>query len=348
MTQKINSHTLTHKLHALHVQHELNAFNETKLIQWVREESSTLFSWLETSQLTQFVTAEQIKTVIKTNVVEDDVPGAIAEIAGEAATRLFSSNAHKSTKLSDIISRDEYEGFVDKLIELEAQRKKGLDKLIDLPLYGDLISGVVYQAITRYIYESNILSKKVPGVSSMLKMSKSVLNKAAPKLGNGIEESVKSYITESLEFILDESKSFLNESVTDEQLKSSALDLWDMLEDKKLGNFQQGIDSLDLSDFVVLGYEFWRHFRKSAYFKHAYETVVDYLFEKYGDVELGILLEDFMITPERVMKEVELFAPQILNTLIESGQLEGLISRRLASFYHSDTAQHCIDQHALT
>jgi len=343
MTQEKNGHKLAHQLLELHLQHELAAFSPDKLIEWARNESSALFEWLQTTQLTQFVTAEQIKTVIKTNVVEDDVPGAIAEIAGEAATRLFTSAQHKKAALKDIISRAEYEGFVDKLIELEEQRKQGLDKIIDLPLYGDLISGVVYQAITRYIYESNILSKKVPGVSSMLKMSKSVLNKAAPKLGSGIEDSVKSYITDSLEFILDESKSFLNESVTDEQLKASALDLWDVLEDKTLGEFQQGMDSLDLSEFVVLGYEFWRHFRKSDYFKHAYETIVDYIFEKYGTIEFGVLLEDFMITPERAMKEVELFAPLVLNTLIDSGQLEGLIRRRLSDFYDSEAAQKCFN-----
>ena len=346
MTQEKNSQKLAQQLLELHIQHELAAFNPDKLINWARNESSSLFEWLQTTQLTQFVTAKQIKTVIKTNVVEDDVPGAIAEIAGEAATSLFTSAKHKKTALKDIVSRAEYESFVDKLIELEEQRKQGLDKIIDLPLYGDLISGVVYQAITRYIYESNILSKKVPGVSSMLKMSKNVLNKAAPKLGSGIEDSVKSYITDSLEFILDESKSFLNESVTDEQLKASALDLWDMLEDKTLGEFQQGMDSIDLSEFVVLGYEFWKHFRKSKYFKHAYETIVDYFFDKYGSVEFSILLDDFMITPERVMKEVELFAPLVLNTLIDSGQLEGLIRRRLADFYESKAALACINKGA--
>ncbi|MFT6122553.1 MAG: hypothetical protein ACJAWS_001577 [Oleiphilaceae bacterium] len=342
MTQEKNGQKLANQLFELHIQHELTACSPEKLIDWARNESLALFEWLQTTQLNQFVNAEQIKTVIRTNVVENDVPGAIAEIAGEAATRLFTSTKHKKTALKDIISRAEYEGFVDKFIELEEQRKQGLDKIIDLPLYGDLISGVVYQAITRYIYESNIISKKVPGVSSMLKMSKSVLNKAAPKFGSGIEESVRSYITDSLEFILDESKSFLNESVTDEQLKASALDLWDMLEDKTLGEFQQGMDSVDLSEFVVLGYEFWRTFRKSDYFKHAYETVVDYFFEKYGEVEFGILLEDFMITPERAMKEVELFAPLALNTLIDSGQLEGLIRRRLAAFYDSEAVQKCM------
>ena len=331
------------KLLDLHVQHEMTALKPEVFIGWLQDEIDPLYDWLKTIDLNQMVTAQQIKTVIQNNVVDRDVPGAIAEIAGEAATSLFTSAQHKSTPLHGIITRSEFEGFVDKLIELKEQRRQGLDKIIDLPLYGDLISGVLYQAITRYIYESNIISKKVPGVSSMLKISKNMLNKAAPKLGNGIEESVKVYISNSLEFILDESKSFLNESVTDEQLKASALDLWDMIEDKTLGEFQQGMDSLDLSEFVVLGYEFWRDFRKTDYFKHCYETVVDYFFDKYGAVEFGVLLDDLNITPERIMKEAELFAPQVLETLIESGQLEGLVRRRLEGFYSSDAAIKCLD-----
>jgi len=343
MTEENNGHKLADQLLALHIQHELAEFNPDKLIVWARNESEVLFEWLQTTQLNQFVTAKHIKTVIKTHVVEDEIPGAIAEIAGEAATRLFNSTKHKKTTLTNIISRNEYDRFVDKLIELKEQRQRGLDRVIDLPLYGDLISGIVYQAITRYIYESNVFSKKVPGISSMLKISKNVFNKAVPKLGSGIEESIKSYITDSLELILEESKLFLNESVTDEQLKASAMDLWDMLENKTLGEFQEGMDSLDLSEFVALGYEFWQQFRKSGYFKDAYETIVDYFFKKYGSNELGILLEDFMITPERTMKVVELFAPLALNTLNESGQLEGLIKRRLTAFYNSKAALTCIN-----
>ena len=73
MTQEKNGQKLAHQLLELHLQHELAAFNPDKLIDWARNESLALFEWLQTTQLNQFVTAEQIKTVIKTNVVEDDV-----------------------------------------------------------------------------------------------------------------------------------------------------------------------------------------------------------------------------------------------------------------------------------
>jgi len=330
------------KLLELHLKHELNNFKLENFIDLFKNESTILFDWIRQLPLNQFVSADQVKNVIQRNVVEENIPGAIAEIAGEAANRLFTSEYHQNSPLNALFSRSQYEELIDKLLELKEQRNNGLDKVIDLPIYGDLISGILFKSILRYIYESNLISKKIPGVSSMLKMGRNVVNKTAPKLGSGIEDSVKSFISDSLDFILDESKSFLENSVTDEQLKSSAMELWSILESKPLSEFQKGMDSLDLSEFVALGYDFWLQFRKSEYFKNSYETVVDYFFEKYGDKDFSELLDDINITPERVLIEVENFAPMALETLTKSGQLESILRRHLERFYHSEEALNCL------
>jgi hypothetical protein len=43
------------------------------------------------------------------------------------------------------------------------------------------------------------------------------------------------------------------------------------------------------------------------------------------------------------MDEAGAFAPRVLNTLKRSGQLEGLIRRRLGSFYSSSAALDYLD-----
>jgi len=329
---------IANKLLELHVRHEMASFDEATLMNWVREESGTLLNWVRTINISQLVSAQKIKDVIKTNVVDREIPGAIAEIAGEAAAHLFTSEQHLNTHLSEIIDNKQYEGFVEKFLELREQRTEVLNNIIDLPIYRDLISGVLYQAITRYIYESNIISKKVPGVSSMLKMGSKMVSKTVPKLGGAVEDNVKSYISNNLGFMLNVSKSFFEDTLTDDEIKVSAMDFLDLLENKTLGEFQEGMDSLDLSEFVVLGYEFWLRFRNTDYFKNSYELMVDYFFDKYSEGDLGILLDDLTITQELVVTEAERFAPQIINTLKESGQLEGLIRRRFERFYTSDEA----------
>ncbi|WP_250655243.1 hypothetical protein [Alkalimarinus coralli] len=343
-----NTHSpedIANKLLELHIQHEMKAFDNAAFSTWLSEESETVFEWLRSTKLNQLVPQQSINDTIHKNVVEREIPGSIAEVAGEAASKLFTSGQHKNTQLNEIMTSHEVEEFVDKALELKEQRQEALNRIIDLPVYTDLISGVLYQAIVRYIYDNNIFSKKVPGVSSMLKFGSNVISKTVPKLEGAVEDNVKSYISNNLGLIITESKLFLENNMTDEELKTSAMDLWDLVETKSLGELQAGMDSLDLSEFVVLGYEFWLRFRKSAYFKRSYELIVAYFYDKYGDNDLSVLFDDFMITPQRITEEAERFAPQILDALRESGQLEELLRRRLASFYTSSEALDCIKGH---
>ncbi len=338
------SEVLANELLELHLEHEMAAFEGEAFVKFLREEMAILFESIKPLTLQQFVDAEQVKQVIARNVVENDIPGAIIEIAGDAASQLFSSEMHKSTSLNKIFSAKQYEEFVDKILELPEQRKKGINHLIELPIYGDLISGVLYQAILRYIYDENIVSKHIPGVASVLKFGKRMIDKTAPSLEGAVEDNVRAYIAANLAFMLRESKAFLENSLTEAEIKASAMELWDTLESKTMGDFQQGMDAIDLSEFIVLGYEFWKQFRKTKYFKDCYELIVDYVFEVYGQTTLGVVLEDMMITPDRLMQEAELFAPKVLAALKENGLIEAFLRRKLEGFYSSQAALDCLNK----
>lgn len=327
-----------------HVKYELNQFKDSNLQALVSNELNYLLSSTAQINLNSWVSPQIIKDLIKEHVVENSIPGSVADIAGKMSESIFSSEFHNKTKLKNIISRQQFEEFVDKAIELKEQRTNGLDKLIDLPIYTDLISGILFQSITHYIYDNNLLSKNIPGMSSLLKVGKSFMDKTAPKLGTGIEDSVRSYIANSLELIITESKAFLANSVTDEQLKDSAITLWENLENKSLADFQKGMNSLDLSEFIALGYNFWLSFRKSTYFKQCYETTVDVFFNEYGDSTIEELMEEFQITKEKILKESSRFAPSLIKGLKKSGYLESAIRRHLEGFYTSKAARNCFSE----
>ena len=287
----------------MHVQHELDSFDVDKLMHWLEEDLEQIMGWLRSQKLEEIVTAEQIKETIYDTVVMHEIPGAVAEISGEAALKHFNSGWHLNTPLKEIMSARQFESFLKKLLELENQRTEAVNKLIELPVYQELISGVLYGAITRYIYDSNLISRSVPGVSAMLKMSRNMVNKAAPRLGTTLEDNVRNYIEDNLSLIQQESKVFLNEVLAEDDLKASVMDFWDALEDKSMSEFQEGMDAMDLADLVVLGYEFWLKFRKTPYFRHCYESIVDYWFEKYGANTLSDMFEDLDIKPAMILRE---------------------------------------------
>lgn len=348
MTKK-NSPNTNPELHLnalfeAHVKYELNQFKDANLQKLIQSELSFLLESSSKMNLSTWVPAQTVKDVIKDHVVENSIPGSIADIAGKMSSSIFDSDFHKKTKLKAIISRQQFEEIVDKTIELKEQRNNGLDKLIDLPIYTDLISGILFQAITHYIYDNNLFSKNIPGMSSLLKVGKSFMDKTAPKLGSGIEDSVRAYIANSLELIITESKAFLANSVTDEQLKDSAITLWENIENKSFSDFQKGMDSLDLSEFITLGYDFWLSFRKSAYFKWCYETTVDTFYSEYGESTIDELMEEFQITSEKISKESNRFAPLLVKGLKKSGYLEAAIRRHLEGFYSSKAAKSCFSE----
>ncbi len=326
--RKIAQHLLD-----LHVQHELAAWNVKAFQKWLDGELKVLFDWLQTVPLEALVTADRVHAVIQRNVIENEVPGVVAEIAGESANQLFASEIHQKTALKEILTVKQYEEFVDKLLELREQRQKGVNQIIDLPIYRDLISGVLHKAILRYFQESNLLTKNIPGVSSMLKFGKSMVNKAAPNLEDAVGSNIKAFIAGNLDFLIRESKNYMEKHLTDAQIKSSAMDLWDAAETVTMADFQQGMDSLDLSELISLGYEFWLAFRKTEYFEQCVALIVEDFFRQYGKEPIGLLLDDLMITRERILAETDALAPRLLKSLKSSGQLEGIIRRRLEKFY---------------
>ena len=56
---------------------------------------------------------------IRRNVCLNDIPAAVAEIAGEAASHLAKHELQSRTPLKDILSRKQFEAFLDKLLELK-------------------------------------------------------------------------------------------------------------------------------------------------------------------------------------------------------------------------------------
>lgn len=337
-TKASSAQLIASDLLELHVQYELKQFSPDSMMKWVNEDVEQILGWLKAQTLESLVSAEQVKATIHDTVVMHEIPGAIAEIAGDTSLRQFDSDWHLNTRLKDIMSARQFEGFLKKLLELDNQRNEAINHIIELPVYQELISGVLYGAITRYIYDSNLISKNVPGVSSVLKMSRNMMNKAVPQLGEAVEDNVRSFIENNLQLIQQESKTFLIESMAAEDLQASIMDFWDAMEDKRMSEFQEGMDALDLADLVVLGYEFWLRFRRTKYFRHCYESIVDYWFEKYGSDSLSELFDDLDIQSTTVLREAERFVPKCMGLMKESGQLEALIRRRLEGFYQSEAS----------
>ncbi|MGP4845873.1 hypothetical protein ACTXGQ_17195 [Marinobacter sp. 1Y8] len=319
----------------LHVKHELAALKGAKCRKFIQNEVHELYALADRVTLRQAVTEDQIMGVIRRLVVNMELDGGIPELAGEMAAKVVAAPVQSTTRLGDVLSREQLTGFVEELLVLREHRERLISEVMAHPVYQELVSNIVYHGIINYIYEDNLISRSVPGVGSMMKFGKRMATKAVPGIDESFERRIKAYLSDSLPGLIGRSEQFLNKALSDSELHDSIMAIWKGVEDRTLEELQQGLGEIELQEFVVLGYGFWLEFRQTPYFEGCCEAVVSHLFDKYGDQPLAELLGDVGVTEEVIQTEVETFAQPILDLLREEGYLEALLRRRLTPFYTS-------------
>ena len=319
----------------LHVKHELAALKGAKCRKFLHTEVQELYGLASRVTLRPAVTEEQIMGVIRRLVVNMELDGGIPELAGEMAAKVAAAPVQSTTRLGDVLSREQLTGFVEEILVLREHRERLISEVMAHPVYQELVSNIVYHGIINYIYEDNLISRSVPGVGSMMKFGKRMATKAVPGIDETFERRIKSYLSDSLPGLIGRSEQFLNKALSDSELHDSIMAIWKGVEDRTLEELQVGLGEIELQEFVVLGYGFWLEFRQSAYFDGCCEAVVKHLFDKYGDQPLTEVLGDVGVTEEVIQTEVDTFAQPVLDLLREEGYLEALLRRRLTPFYSS-------------
>ncbi len=340
-----SSNTLATTLLDLHLQHELAAFSPAQFIADMEGEIDAFFALLQVSSLKAFVDASDIKAVIKNYAIDLPIHAGITELVGELVAQVFFNEDRPRTPCKALISSAQIEAFVDKALELTALRRKLVGKAIESSVYTSLVAEILYSGITQYVYDDNLISKNIPGVSSAMKFGKRMMSKGVPGLENAVAGNLKKYISSNVQYFIGLSESFLTSDTAAAQVKETLLAIWDQMEEVPMIELRELISTTDVQDFIVLGHEFWLKFRKTPYFEQSCHMVVDYLFEKYGDEPLAVLVDDMGVTPAMAKAEIARFAPNLLERLRASGFLEARLRNRLAAFYESAQVQGLLAGH---
>lgn len=327
-----------------HVKHELASLKGAKLRRFLATEVDELFGYAGTITLNRLTSVEQVMGVIQRIVIDMELDAGIPEMAAEMATEVLNAPVQRTSRLRDIITREQATGFLEEALELRHQRERVISEIMAHPVYQELVSNVVYQGVVNYLYEDNLITKSVPGVGSMMKFGKRMANRAVPGLDESFERRFKAWLADSLPGLIARSEQFLNRALTDDELRDSVMAVWVSLEDRTIEELHEGLGDVQLQEFVVLGYEFWLQFRKTEYFEGCARAVVEHLFTMYGDRPVIELLGDVGVGHDLVMAEVDALAVPVIDVLREEGYLEALIRRRLEPFYKSAAAKKLLQQ----
>jgi hypothetical protein len=159
-----------------------------------------------------------------------------------------------------------------------------------------------------------------------------------PRLGDALESRIKEHLEPRLGVPAQNSEKFLEELLDENRIVEVGEAVWKSISKTPLSELFQPVGEGDLEDFVIIVYEFWQHFRQSRYFEGIYSELVNYFFEKYGERELDILLEDMGVNQEMIINEILEMTGTGLKKILATGYLEERLRAHLESFYISEKA----------
>jgi hypothetical protein len=302
------------------------------------DELNHVLARLEHIRLRDAVDESKVKATARRYAVEMEIGGAIPELFGEIANRIFEFPASRTTKIGEVVSDSIATEFIEKIFEQNGVLDHAVTNIRNSTPFRHFLSDVIFTVLKGYVFEQNNLMKFSTVASSTRKV-REWLSTKAPDLSEGLEERVRNLMESGVKGSLEMVDETLDNEQYRETAMNSALAFWDVVREWPLTAYRDYLTEQDLQEFMVLGYEFWLEFRNTEYLKSCIDLGMDFFFEKYGEQSLQDLLDDIGISHEMIIDELDNYIPDLAALLIKEGLAESFLRRNLQRFYSSKKVQ---------
>ncbi|MFD5177115.1 hypothetical protein ACFWM1_14975 [Nocardia sp. NPDC058379] len=297
----------------------------TGFLELVTEEVDGLLAECAVLTLAEAVTREQIKGVAHKYAVQIPVEGAIPELVGEIAARLYNHRAQDEIPVGAVVDNRRFDELVSAVADMEVAHR-----LVRLVLNSPVTVDACVEAVQRAVVTAVDEGKHADGGGLARSLRGALARLAEPALPV-IENGVGRITRTGARFVLRG-----NRDDADDVLLDAARETWRKHTGDSIGSFRELVSANDVEDAVVLTFEFWRTFRDTDYFHALLDEGIDHVFDKYGDTPLAELLTELGIGRADMIEEALRFGPSVLAELDERGYLDTVVRRRLAPFYASE------------
>lgn len=282
----------------------------------------------DASRLTlgEVVTTSLIQDTAHKYAVQMPLEGAIPELVGEIAARLYRHRVNDEVHVGEVIDDRGFDEIVGAVAEMDVVDRVAHRILTD-PTTEDIVVEVVVNAIDTAMTRGGEQAGGSGAVGVLLGGLARVARPALPVVEAGVERATRL----GARFVLGAA-----DEEGDLALVDAAREVWRRHAHESVGVYRELVTADDVEDAVVVAFEFWKSFRDTRYFRELLDEGIQHVFDKYGSTPLTELLADLGIGRDDLIEEGLRFGPPVLARLAERGLLDDVLRRRLAPFYESE------------
>jgi hypothetical protein len=294
-------------------------------------------------QLVDLVDPEAVKVVVGRALSQ--VPGSPAVAAFvELGREMVVAGPAEPFPLEDVVTRDQVERLLDEALALTPALERALERLTASPLVGATATRFMGRIVGEAIAANQAVADRVPGLGSLLSMG----TKAAAGMVGAADKQLDGLLADTAgkggTLAVRRLNRIIVDTLRDPTTREAVLQVWDLVAAEPVRGLGDDVDVDQLDGIVEASHDLvvsvLAHPRVVA-LGHA---VVDGFFEAFGGYTPGELLEQLDLDRDDLLADVVRFAPLVVGSLVESGELKQLLRAELAPFYASDEVVRLLER----
>lgn len=321
-----------------HVRYEMARWEPPQAHDTARGEVATLAEWLHDIPAERLIGYEDVRRWVDRLLVEPTVTQEAFDGVAAAIRSGWAAASRDQSPLGDVVAEPDFERMAESVIGMKEVQRAIITQITTSEVYSRLISHVLYNGLKQYLTNENLITRRVPGASSVVKLGQSALGSAAPGLGKGIDRQLEAFVNSNIADTMRDSRDYLNNALDDDMLLEVATEVYQSAAATTVAEAagQLPLDSLD--ELVASGADMWIHVRGTAAFATIADAVVADLYRRWGGETVGSLWEIAGLDHDDLVNALAAPVAAAAGQARDSGLLEQRIRERLQPFYDSYSA----------
>lgn len=340
-TENLAAATLM-RLRDAHVEHVMRNLSGDWLADQLALEIEALYERLQTATLSEILPPSRVAAYLVNLVQTAPIAPELRETIVAIGQALRRAENNKDVRLDHFISRSHYDRAVQQVAALDELRGQLIRSVMASPLYSGLISDVLYYGIKDYLLSENNVAMKVPGMGSLMKLGKGVLDKAAPNLEQAAEKAIKGYIKTNIKRTLSISEKFLDNALNSTNIVKVSDHFWTLANEATLVDVVKRLPEDQWAKSAELVDDIWRDVRMSPHVSAWITVGVDAFYAENGGKALAPWLSVLGYDKQWVTAHAQQWLPELLERGVVKEYVRERVKVQLTAFYESEAAVNAV------
>ncbi len=302
--------------------------------QTVVEETNALFAHLADKTIEQLISQEHLQALISTQALNYPLQ---AHFTDQVVAQIQFALKHESNqhiKVADLVPEDSVEIVAQYLSSQKNHREAFIHRIFSNPAYAQMLSQTISHAINDYM-ANNMIAKKMPGMGSLMKMGKNVLERATD---SNLDSALQGYLNKNINNLIAVSEKMANKHLNDQQVYQLIQQGWQSIAKQPVSSINNYVSGDGIRSGAQVVSNTWDSLRSSDYIATQVKDGINHWYSNNKQHTLGKILRDLNVDAALIEQEIKLAVMPVIKQLIDDGYAAKPIENQLRAFYESSEA----------